>query len=88
MLVGQIDSAHLMVRLPDHDHFFRTLDEKDRLNRIERKAWNADRPAARRPAEPRLSGEDAFIVFAQFLPGPGLKDRVAEIGNGKLPTPR
>src|SRR6266700_5407706 len=79
----QEDAARLIILLPDHDDLFGSLDEIDGLHALEQEARNAHRPAAGLPAETGSSRKNAFVALAEFLARPGLKDRIADIGNRK-----
>src|SRR6266550_6766998 len=81
----QIDMADLMVvGLRHHDDFLGALDDEDRLkSALEQVAGNAARPAALPRTVTGLSGENLFVVLAQCLPHPGLKDGIGKVGYGK-----
>src|SRR5579864_8440093 len=58
----EINTAHLMVGLPDHEDFFWRLDKVDRLHRIEQETRNSSGPAARLRRESGLSGQNLFLA--------------------------
>src|SRR6266852_5062446 len=85
----EIDVADLMVvGLRHHNDFLGALDDEDRLkSALEQEAGNAARPAALPRTETGLSGENLFVVLAQCLPHPGLKDGIGKVGYGKCRLP-
>src|ERR1017187_9975626 len=83
MYLVQIDVAHHMVFLRDHEDLFRTLDNVDRLHRIEQEGGYPDRPTAHLARVTGLSGKYLLVAFSHFVSRPRLKDRAVEIANVK-----
>src|SRR5437763_1744755 len=80
MSVGQIYAAHLVViALPDQHDLFRARNEKDRLDRQQQEARDADGPAVYRRTQIAFARKNQFVALTQFLLNPGLKNRIAEI---------
>src|SRR5215470_7275112 len=81
MLVGEVDVANLLLAGQDHHHDLRRLHKVHRLgHRPQQESGNANRPAARLRGVGGLAGKHELVALAHDLPGPGLQDRSAEIG--------
>jgi hypothetical protein len=77
----EIDIPDLVVHLRDEQHFLRTLDDVQRLRRIEQERGNAHRPAADLPGISVAAREVAIIAFLQFITRPGRQNRIVEVGD-------
>src|SRR5215467_7010666 len=89
MLVGEVDVSDFLLAGQDHHHDLRRLYEIHGLSHgPEQESGNTDWPAARLRWVDGLAGEDQLVALAHDLPGPGLQNGSAEIGEllGWLPS--